>query len=117
MSASPAVPLPESAEVVVIGGGVMGASVAFHLAEAGITDVLLLERDQLGSGSTSKAAGGVRAQFSDPVNIALGARSLAAFEAFPEHPGQVIDLRQVGYLFLLTDAADVTVYELSLIHI
>ncbi|MBK9740676.1 MAG: FAD-binding oxidoreductase [Actinobacteria bacterium] len=113
MSASPAVPLPESAEVVVIGGGVMGASVAFHLAEAGITDVLLLERDQLGSGSTSKAAGGVRAQFSDPVNIALGARSLAAFEAFPEHPGQVIDLRQVGYLFLLTDAADVTVYEAS----
>ena len=58
------------AEVVVVGGGVMGASVAFHLAEAGVDGVLLLERDELGSGSTSKAAGGVRAQFSDALNIA-----------------------------------------------
>ena len=61
--------LPAEAEVVIIGGGVMGTSIAFHLAEAGVTDVLLLERAQLGSGSTCKAAGGVRAQFSDPVNI------------------------------------------------
>jgi sarcosine oxidase subunit beta len=96
--------LPEQAEVVVIGGGVMGASTAFHLAEAGVTDVLLLEKDALASGSTSKSAGGVRAQFSDAVNIALGARSLPAFEQFGARPGGEIDLHQVGYLFLHTDA-------------
>ncbi|MDQ5973693.1 MAG: hypothetical protein QG661_902 [Actinomycetota bacterium] len=105
--------LPAEAEVVIIGGGVMGTSIAFHLAEAGVTDVLLLERAQLGSGSTCKAAGGVRAQFSDPVNIALGARSLLAFEQFAERPGQVIDLHQVGYLFLLTDPAGVAAYTAS----
>jgi sarcosine oxidase subunit beta len=96
-------PLPASAEVVVIGGGVMGASTAFHLAEAGVTDVLLLEKDSLACGSTSRSAGGVRAQFSDAVNIALGLRSLPAFEQFGSRPGGEIDLHQVGYLFLHTD--------------
>ncbi len=105
--------LPERASVVIVGGGVMGTSIAFHLAEAGVHDVLLLEMAQLGSGSTCKAAGGVRAQFSDPVNIALGLRGLDAFEAFPERPGQEIDLRQPGYLFLLTTAEEVAAYEQS----
>lgn len=107
---SPA-PLPHHAEVVVVGGGVMGTSVAFHLAEAGVDGVLLLERGLLGSGSTTKAAGGVRAQFSDELNIALGARGLEAFERFGDRPGGEIDLQQVGYLFCLTDPADVAAYE------
>lgn len=98
-------PLPESAQVVVVGGGVMGASTAFHLAEAGVRDVLLLERDALACGSTSRSAGGVRAQFSDAVNVELGARSLLAFERFAERPGGEIDLHQVGYLFLHTEPA------------
>ncbi|MDA3645313.1 FAD-binding oxidoreductase [Saccharopolyspora indica] len=102
--------LPGSAEVVVIGGGVVGVSTAFHLAEAGV-QVLLLERDELGSGSTCKAAGGVRAQFSDPVNIELGQRSLRAFEDFARRPGGEIDLKQHGYLFLLSDPADVAAFE------
>jgi len=106
-------PLPEQVDVVVVGGGVMGASIAFHLAEAGAGQVLLLERDQLACGSTSKAAGGVRAQFSDPVNIALGARSLEAFEAFGQRPGHEIDLVQNGYLFLVTDPDDLRAYEQS----
>ncbi|MGP4017163.1 NAD(P)/FAD-dependent oxidoreductase [Saccharopolyspora sp. 5N708] len=104
--------LPSRAEVVVIGGGVIGVSTAFHLAEAGV-DVLLLERDELGSGSTSKAAGGVRAQFSDPVNIELGQRSLRAFENFAQRPGGEIDLKQFGYLFLLSDPEDVAAFENS----
>jgi sarcosine oxidase subunit beta len=87
---------------VVVGGGVIGTSVAFHLAEAGVSDVLLLERDTLAGGSTARSAGGVRAQFSDPVNVALGARSLPAFEGFGARPGGDIDLHQVGYLFLHT---------------
>lgn len=102
-----AAPLPETAEVVIIGGGVMGTSIAFHLAEAGVRDVVLLEMNELGSGSTCKAAGGVRANFSDEVNIALGARSLEAFARFGERPGQDIDLHRVGYLFLLETAGQV----------
>ncbi len=92
---------PSRASVVVIGGGVMGLSTAYHLARAGVTDVVLVERDELGSGSTCKAAGGVRAQFSDRVNVELGLRSLETFETFKETFGQEIDLHQVGYLFLL----------------
>jgi glycine/D-amino acid oxidase-like deaminating enzyme len=99
--------VPDRASVVVIGGGVIGTSIAFHLAEGGVTDVVLLERDQLASGSTSRAAGGVRAQFSDPVNIAIALRSLTAFAAFDDRPGWAIDLHRVGYLFLLDRPEDV----------
>ena len=93
--------LPGRAEVVVVGGGVVGCSVAFHLAEAGV-DVLLVERDSLGSGSSSKAAGGVRACFSDPVNVALGKRSLELLRDIGRRPGGEIDLHACGYLFLLS---------------
>lgn len=103
-------PFPSSADVVIIGGGVMGTSAAFHLAEAGV-GVVLVERDQLASGSTSKAAGGVRAQFSDELNIKIAMRSLAAFEAFENRPGGDIGLHQNGYLFLLTNPADVVTFE------
>jgi len=104
--------LPATSEVVVVGGGVMGASIAFHLAEAGV-DVCLLERDELASGSTSRAAGGIRAQFSDPLNIAIGLRSIGAFTRFGERPGAEIDLAQVGYLFLLDREEDVRLFERS----
>ncbi|ORT56590.1 sarcosine oxidase subunit beta [Streptomyces sp. CB03238] len=105
------VTLPASADVVIVGGGVIGTSIAFHLAEAGVRDVVLLERAELGSGSTSKAAGGVRAQFSDALNIQLGARSLEAYRAFGHRPGQEIDLRSSGYLFLLSRPEDVASFE------
>src|SRR3954451_10164097 len=105
--------LPDSADVVIVGGGVMGTSIAFHLAEAGVERVLLLERNELGSGSTSKAAGGVRANFSDELNIALGARSLEAFARFGERPGQEIDLHRVGYLFLLETADQLELFRES----
>jgi sarcosine oxidase subunit beta len=102
---------PSSASVVVIGGGVMGLSTVYHLARRGVRDVVLLDKDALGSGSTSKAAGGVRAQFSDPVNIALGARSLETFRGFTSLFGQEIDLHQVGYLFLLSTPESVAAFE------
>ena len=104
--------VPASAGVVVVGGGVIGTSIAFHLAEADV-DVCILERDQLAAGSTSRAAGGIRAQFSDPLNIAIGRRSIEAFERFGERPGAEIDLHQVGYLFLLDRAEDVAAFEAS----
>ena len=99
-------PLPKSASVVIVGGGVIGTSAAFHLAEAG-ADVVLIERAALGSGSTSKAAGGVRTQFSDVLNIEIAKRSLDAFRDFGRRPGWEIDLKQVGYLFALTRPSDV----------
>ncbi|MFD7443837.1 NAD(P)/FAD-dependent oxidoreductase [Streptomyces sp. NPDC059909] len=94
-------PLPPSAEIVVIGAGVIGAAIAFHLAEAGVRDVLVLERDTPASGSSGKPIGGVRAQFSDPLNIRLGQRSLRAWHDFAVRPGADVGLETVGYLFLL----------------
>jgi len=105
-------PLPNSASVVIVGGGVIGTSAAFHLAEAGV-DVVLIERAQLGSGSTCKAAGGVRTQFSDRLNIEIAKRSIAAFRDFGRRPGWEIELKQVGYLFVLTSESDVDEFERS----
>ena len=90
----------------------MGTSAAFHLAEAGV-EVVLLERAQLGSGSTSRAAGGVRAQFSDALNIQIAQRSLEAFTAFATRPGWEIDLKRSGYLFVLSREADMAEFEAS----
>ncbi|MBM2822082.1 MAG: sarcosine oxidase subunit beta [Thermoleophilia bacterium] len=101
---------PKRADVVVVGGGAIGTSIAFHLAEAGV-DVCLLERDALSSGSTSRAAGGVRTQFSDPLNVEIGLRGVEAFSRFAERPGGEIDFRQVGYLFLLDTPGDVERFE------
>lgn len=93
--------VPASASVVIIGAGVMGAAIAFHLAERGVEDVVIVERDTPGSGSTSKAAGGVRCQFSDEVNIALAAHGLEVLRNFETDFGVDIDLVSNGYLFLL----------------
>ncbi|MFI6253303.1 NAD(P)/FAD-dependent oxidoreductase [Streptomyces sp. NPDC051016] len=101
------------AQAVIIGGGVMGTSIAYHLASAGVRDVVLVERDELAAGSTSKAAGGVRAQFSDELNVQLGARSLEAFARFGEEIGYDIGLRRVGYLFLLSTPEEVASFEAS----
>ena len=103
--------LPTAASVVVIGGGVVGLSTAYQLARSGVPDVVLVERGELGSGSTCRAAGGVRAQFSDAVNIELGHRSLKTFERFRDELGQEIDLHQVGYLFLLDRPEHVEAFE------
>lgn len=105
-------PLTGGSDVVVVGGGVMGTSAAFHLAEAGVS-VVLLERDELAGGSTSRAAGGVRANFSDELNISLGQRSLELFADFPQRPGQEIDLHRSGYLFILTRPEDVELFTAS----
>jgi sarcosine oxidase subunit beta len=87
---------------VIIGGGALGAAAAFHLRRLGVDDVVLVERDVLASGSTSKSAGGIRAQFADELNIRIALRSLEEFEAMADE----IDLRQDGYLFLLDSEDD-----------
>ncbi|WP_055552462.1 FAD-binding oxidoreductase [Streptomyces sp. NBRC 110028] len=103
--------VPPAADVVIIGGGVMGTSTAFHLAEAGVANIVVVERGELGCGSSGKPIGGVRAQFSDPLNIQLGSRSLRAYQDFPRRPGAGIRLDSVGYLFLLTGEQQATDFE------
>ena len=97
---------PVDRAAVIIGGGAMGTSVAYHLARAGVTAVTVLESGELGSGSSAKPLGGVRALFSTDANIALGARSLEAFRRFRTEVGVDIGLQQVGYLFVIRDGAD-----------
>ncbi|MFK0244962.1 NAD(P)/FAD-dependent oxidoreductase [Amycolatopsis azurea] len=103
-------PLPERTEVVVIGGGIIGVGCAYRLAAAGVS-VLLLERDTLGAGSTAKAAGGIRSSFTTRVNIEIGLRGLAEYASFAETYGTEIDFRRDGYLYLVTDPADLPGFE------
>jgi len=93
----------ERVGTLIVGGGIAGCALAHYLAEEGETDIVLVEADELGSGSTRRAAGGVRTQFSDVLNIQIAQRSLASFLEFARRPGWEIDLKQVGYLFVLSD--------------
>jgi sarcosine oxidase subunit beta len=106
-----ALSLPRTASVVVIGGGVVGCSIAYQLARRGQTDVLVLERDTVGSGTTSKAAGGIRAQFSTETEIRFSLESLRVFESFEEEFGVDPGFRRIGYLFLVSDEADLRGFE------
>jgi sarcosine oxidase subunit beta len=93
----------ETADVVIIGSGIVGSSVAYHLAQAGCTNVLVLEREpHQGKGSTGKSMGGVRAQFSTPVNIQMSRYSIDFFSKFDEVVGHPADYRAHGYLFCAT---------------
>jgi len=96
-------PLPRSADVVVIGAGAIGASIAYHLARRGARDVVVLERDTVGAGSTSKAAGGIRVQFATRVEIEFSQRGIAFFQRFEDEMGVPCDFHQEGYLFVITD--------------
>jgi len=104
----------DRADVVIVGGGIIGASIAYHLATRGVRDVVVLEREQLGGGSTTRNAGGVRLQFSTEINVRLSLRSLPRIEHFEEEMGVDAHLRQVGYLFLITAQRDVAPFEGSL---
>ena len=92
-----------SADVIVIGGGIVGSSIAYHLTEAGCRDVLVIEREtHQGKGSTGKSMGGVRGQFATAVNIRMSLYSIPFFAAFDEVMGHPSGYRSQGYLFVAT---------------
>jgi sarcosine oxidase subunit beta len=103
--------LPKTADVVIIGGGVMGTSTAYHLAGKGVKDIVLVEKEPFfGMMSTGQCAGGIRHQFSSEINVRLSIESIRMLERFPEEMGQDIDLRFTGYLFLLTHQEDIAAF-------
>ncbi len=89
-----------TAGIVIVGGGIMGASTAYYLAQRGCADVVILEKDLLAQASTGLSAGGIRQQFSHPANIRLSQEAVRVFERFEEEFGVDMEFRQVGYLFL-----------------
>jgi sarcosine oxidase subunit beta len=96
----------DTSDVVIVGAGIVGASIAWHLARAGCRDVLLLEREaHQGLGSTGKSMGGVRAQFSTDVNIRLSLYSIPFYTRFEAETGHPAGYRAQGYLLLATSAA------------
>jgi sarcosine oxidase subunit beta len=94
----------QTAEVVIIGGGIVGSSIAYHLTAAGCSNVLVIERETAqGKGSTGKSMGGVRAQFSTPVNIQMSLYSIPFYASFEERLGHPSGYRSQGYLFCATE--------------
>lgn len=108
--------LPKTADMTVIGGGVMGASIAYHLVKRGVKNILLLEKeDYFGQGATGRCAGGVRYQFATEINIRLSQASLPMLANLESETGQTADYRPCGYLFLLTRHQDLDVFKRNLV--
>jgi sarcosine oxidase subunit beta len=104
--------IPKTADIVIIGGGVMGASAAFHLARRGMRNIVLLEKEEFfGTGATGRCAGGVRYQFSTEINVKLSLESLPMLERFKEEIGQDVNYRQCGYLLIATDQNDAVAFQ------
>ena len=95
--------MTETADVIIIGGGIVGSSIAYNLAVQGCTNVLIIEREERqGLGSTSKSMGGVRAQFATPINIQMSRYSIDVFSRFEEMTGHTADYKAHGYVFCAT---------------
>jgi len=103
--------MEKTADIVIIGGGVVGVSIAYHLALRKAGKIILLEKGQLGEGSTSRCVGGIRTQFSTEINIRFSLESLKIFEKFEEEFGVNPEFKRIGYLFLATTETEIRVFK------
>ena len=103
--------LPKTASAIVIGGGVVGCSIAYNLARHGQRDVVVVERETVGSGTTSKAAGGIRVQFPTETEVRFSLEAIRVFERFEEEFGVDPGYKKIGYLFLVSDATQLRAFE------
>lgn len=94
--------MEKTADVVIIGGGIIGVRIGYHLALKKAAMIVLLEKGQLGEGSTSRCVGGIRTQFSTEINIRFSLKSLKTFEQLEEEFGINPEFKRIGYLFLAT---------------
>ncbi len=100
-----------TAEIIIIGGGIIGASIAYHLAQKGAKGIVLLEKGRLGEGSTGKCVGGIRAQFSTEINIRFSLESLKTWDHFEDLTGIDVGFRKIGYLFLATTQEEWKIFQ------
>ncbi len=103
--------MEKTADIVIIGGGIIGTSIAYHLAQKKAGGVVLLEKGMLGEGSTAKCAGGIRAQFSTEINIRFSLESFKTWDRFLEIMETELDFKKVGYLFLATTEEEWAVFQ------
>jgi len=103
--------MEKTADIVIIGGGIIGTSIAYHLAQKKAKGVVLLEKGMLGEGSTAKCAGGIRAQFSTEINIRFSLESFKTWDRFQEIMETELDFKKVGYLFLATTEEEWVVFQ------
>ncbi len=102
--------MEKTADVVIIGGGIIGLSIAYYLALKKAGRIVLFEKGQLGEGSTSRCAGGIRTQFSTEINIRFSLESLKTFEQFKEEFGVDPEFKRIGYLFLATTEEEIELF-------
>ena len=103
--------MTETADIVIIGAGIVGCSIAYHLALQGAGTVVVVEKDLICSGSTGKSAGGIRQQFATELNIQLSLESLRMFHRMREELGVDPEFREVGYLFMATTSAELALFQ------
>jgi sarcosine oxidase subunit beta len=103
--------MEKTADIVIVGGGVIGVSIAYHLALKKAGRIVLLEKGQLGEGSTSRCVGGIRSQFSTEINLQFSLESMKAFERFEEEFGVDPEFKRIGYLFLATTRPEMEIFE------
>lgn len=103
--------MEKTADVVIIGGGIVGLSIAYYLALKKAGRIVLFEKGQLGEGSTSRCVGGIRTQFSTEINIRFSLESLKTFEQFGEEFGVNPELKRIGYLFLATTDWEMEIFK------
>src|SRR5258706_126895 len=101
--------MTDTAEVVIIGAGIMGVSTAYHLARLGVRGVVVLERDTVCSGSTALASGGIGHQYANRLGVELTSHSIVTYERFGDEFGVDPHFRQHGYLILIATDAELAI--------